>query len=1035
MGFLTARSIFRGKENTIKQIFTFLATFLILNIAFLIVKPSNVLAQGVQIGATMSATWQLDPEVTLTGKNAERARQLLYWVFSHPGVHTAPVLAQMWAVSRNIVYVFIVIVLVAFGIGLIISRRRGGLGPLYSGAGPTIFGFTIPGIFFKLGTILLYVTFSYLLILALIQTSEIIMRFFIENVGGKDLFNVIFSGAGNSDANYSSFIGYRDISLPNIEAARTSIGIINFSSLTYYVLSIILILRTIILWLMLVLSPFLALLMPFMLIRNVGWIWVGVFFQWLFYGPVVALFLAAVTKIWVAGIPYAFDFSRVNKPEGQIYRTAINILYGGPAQIVTAGNSANYIDTFAEYLISLIMLWAAMILPWLLLRIFRDYCCEAIATGNAALTGILDRIRQYPMPPAPASPVTPSTTAGMASELPFRQRIEDRIKEIKTTNVENIRNIQNENTSDLARSLDLAVNSLRDLSRLEMDHSMQNQAVESLRRLANPGQLGLSSEREKYSHIRQELKARAIKGDHLARAMLDAATDHKESIASQIMSEGSSGIVKPSSLPVFMATSSAASSSLNQSRISEIAKMSGLTESKTREILDKLPTSGTLSTSSVDNIISSLVLSVETIKDVLQAISDISTPPSEVIQKLIQNSNLSEPKIFEILSAFSQEALSDSSIISSVAQITNLDQGSIRNIFENIPNQEKDLGRIFSNLAVKSGLSRDKLMEVMSSVSSRVLTIPQISENIAQKSDLDVDKVREVVTHLSQSTVPVGQIISTIASVSKVTPDKAIEVISSLALAASSSASVVQTVVGKTSLSENKVREVLENLHTVQAPADEYISKIAQKSNISNDKVLEIISSVSSTAIDEPTIINQIAESLGVTADKVKQVISLSGARDIKKVPDQISLEDYEEVKKMWLKHYREAPIPISETIKTRTDWLTMEEKKLQNTLELLNSTDKKKKQQGLSQVAEILPFMLLGGFSQSEILTYLKAKYEAVKLVTAEKEAERRVKEEAKKEMEENSDENMVNVKKTESAEEEKKKELSAAKALDDIK
>lgn len=1026
MGFLTARGIFR--------VFLFLATFFILSISLLTVNTEKVFAQGSpQIGATMSAQWQLDPEVTLVGKNAERARQLLYWVFSHPGVHTAPVLAQMWAVSRNIVYVFIVIVLVAFGIGLIISRRRGGLGPLYSETGPTIFGFTIPGIFFKLGGILLYVTFSYLLILALIQTSEIVMRFFIENVGGKDLFNVIFSGAGNSDANYSSFIGYRDISLPNIEAAKTSIGIINFSSLTYYVLSIILILRTIILWLMLVLSPFLALLMPFMLIRNVGWIWVGVFFQWLFYGPVVALFLAAVTKIWVAGIPYSFDFSRVNKPEGQIYRTAINILYGGPAQTVTAGNSANYIDTFAEYLISLIMLWAAMILPWLLLRIFRDYCCEAIATGNASLTGILDRIRQYP-PPSPEAPVSPSTNVGMAAHLPFRQRIEERIQEIKTTNVENIRNIQNENTSDLARSLDLAVSSLRDLSRLEMDQISRGQAVESLKRISNPTGLSSQADREKFSNIRQELKARAIKGDNLARTMLDAATDHKESIASQIMSAGSSaGVVMGGrQLPVFMATSSASTSSLNQSRISEIAKMSGLTESKTREILEKLPSSGTLSASSVDNIISSLVLSVETIKEVLQAISDISTPPSEVIQKLTQSSNLSEPKIFEIFSAFSQEALSDSSIISSVAQITNLDEANIRNIFGNIPNQEKDLGRIFSNLAVKSGLSQDKLMEVMSSVSSHVLSVPQISENIAQKSDLDVDKVREVVTQLSQSTVPVGQIISTIAGVSKVSPEKTIEVISSLALAASSAASVVQTVVGKTSLSENKVREVLENLHTVQASANEFISTVAQKTNISNDKVLEIISSVSSSAIDEPTIINQIAESMGVTADKVKQVISLTGVKD-KKVPDNVSIEDYEEVKKMWLKHYREAPVPVSEVIKTRENWLALEEKKLLNIMNLLTSSDKKKKQQGLSQVAEILPFMLLGGFSETEILTYLKAKHEAVKLIEMEKAVESRVKEEAKKEIEENSEENMVTVKKTKSSIKEEEKELSAARTLDD--
>ncbi len=927
MGFLTARGIFRGKGKFFSRVFVFLATFFILNFSLLSLSTPKVSAQGIQIGATMSAQWQLDPEVTLVGKNAERARQLLYWVFSHPGVHTAPVLAQMWAVSRNIVYVFIVIVLVAFGIGLIISRRRGGLGPLYSGAGPTIFGFTIPGIFFKLGGILLYVTFSYLLILALIQTSEIVMRFFIENVGGKDLFNVIFSGAGNSDANYSSFIGYRDISLPNIEAATTSIAIINFSSLTYYVLSIILILRTIILWLMLVLSPFLALLMPFMLIRNIGWIWVGVFFQWLFYGPVVALFLAAVTKIWVAGIPYSFDFSRVNKPEGQVYRTAINILYGGPAQTVTAGNSANYIDTFAEYLISLIMLWAAMILPWLLLRIFRDYCCEAIATGNASLTGILDRIRQYP-PPSPESPVSPATSVGMAAQLPFRQRIDERIKEIKITNVENIRNIQNENTSDLARSLDLAVSSLRDLSRLEMDQISRGQAVESLRRISNPTGLSSSADREKYSNIRQELKTRAIKGDHLARAMLDAASDKNESIASQIMSSGSSGVVmggrslgaqgKPSAMPVFMPTSTAASSSLNQANVNEIARLSGLSEAKTREILEKLPTSGTLTPTTVSGIISSLVLSIDTIKDVLQAISDISIPPSQIV------------------------------------------------------------------------------------------------------------------TQLSQSAVPDSQIIFSIASASQVTPDKVLEVISSAALAASSSANVIQTIVGRTSLPENNIREVLEKLHTTHVFPNEYIATISHKTNLSSDKLLEIISAVGESALQEPSVINQIAASMGVTADKVKQVISLSDVKAVKKVPSSVSIEDYEEVKKMWLKHYREAPVPVSEVIKSRENWLTLEEKKLLNIMNLMTASDKKKKQQGLSQVAEILPFMLLGGFSETEILAYLKAKYEAVKLIEMEKAVESRAKEEAKKEIEENSEENMVTVKKTESGAKEEEQELSKSRTLD---
>src|SRR3989338_5827879 len=339
-----------------------------------------------------TAVWgDVDPIVTEVGKSADRARQLLWWVFQHPGIHTAPVLAQIWAIARNIVYVFVVLVIVAFGISLILGRRRGAIGPIFSGITSPVFGVNIPIIFFRIAGILIYVMFSYILIVALIQTSDIIMRFFIETVGGKDLFNIIFSGAGNTEANYITFVGYRDVNPLSLEMVNTSLLYVRLTSLTYNVMSTILVFRTILLWFMLIIAPFLALLMPFVFIRNTGWIWIGVFFQWLFYGPLMTLFLVSITKIWVLGIPYQFQFDgRVDTPKGQVYKTAINILYGGPAQVISPGNSANYVDTYAEYVISLVMLWAAIILPWLLLRIFRDYCCSAIAASNATLNGIFD---------------------------------------------------------------------------------------------------------------------------------------------------------------------------------------------------------------------------------------------------------------------------------------------------------------------------------------------------------------------------------------------------------------------------------------------------------------------------------------------------------------------------------------------------------------------------------------------------------------------------------------------------------------------
>ena len=123
-------------------------------------------------------------------------------------------------------------------------------------------------------------------------------------------------------------------------------------------------LRKIILWFLLFLSPFLAITMFFSFIKNTGWIWVRVFFQWVFYGPLLALFLGGLATIWKMGIPYVFDFSRAGSVQGYIYPTAINILLGGPGQTIGINNSVNLRDTFALYVVALLMLWVAILLPF-----------------------------------------------------------------------------------------------------------------------------------------------------------------------------------------------------------------------------------------------------------------------------------------------------------------------------------------------------------------------------------------------------------------------------------------------------------------------------------------------------------------------------------------------------------------------------------------------------------------------------------------------------------------------------------------------
>jgi hypothetical protein len=89
---------------------------------------------------------------------------------------------------------------------------------------------------------------------------------------------------------------------------------------------------------------------------------------------------------------------------------------------------------------------------------------------------------------------------------------------------------------------------------------------------------------------------------------------------------------------------------------------------------------------------------------------------------------------------------------------------------------------------------------------------------------------------------------------------------------------------------------------------------------------------------------------------------------------------------------------------------------KITETINLLVSQDPQNVKKGMGSVGTILPFLLIGGFSQTEVIAYLKAKLEAAKVVIAES---------SKKEDEENT--TLGEKQKTE----EKPKEMSAQEEL----
>ncbi|MDO8498119.1 MAG: hypothetical protein Q7S61_06280 [bacterium] len=785
--------------------------------------------------------WVYDQEVFNQGKADERARQFLYWVLTHPSIDDHPTLKNIWSFTRNIAYFFILLISVVMGIGIIIAQRQNFSTKI-----------EISPLVVKLLVGLLYITFSGAIVITIIQFSEILMKFFIETLGGKDLFNIYFTGV-SEEKNYIEWIGCRDLNIHVQEAANAEMFLLKVTNITYYIMGIMLLLRKILLWFLLFVSPFLALLMPFIFIRNTGWIWIGVFFQWVFYGPLFALFLGGLARIWKNGIPFPFNFSRVNQVIGYIYPTGINIGYGGPAQVWNDStkpvytNNGNYVDTFAEYIITLIMLWAVTFFPWWLLRIFRDYCCDGIYAMKNILLSMYDQMRGGPSPSGPGPVPTPSTTnTGSAMNIP---------KEIETPvhiKLETIEEIKKTQTEQITRSLNLSASKLTDIARFETNKQTQENVVRNINMLSNPMKAETPTERQKYMNIRTELYSRSVKEDK---------------IATQILS----------------ATST--------SRVEQLQKREEFLSTKTE------------------------------LKPVTHVISVKVQMPTQ--------------KVSSISSQMLRSVTNNTSIINAVSQTTHMPQQQVQTIVTSfIQHIQEAPTKIVESITKETGIEKEKVKQVVTNVATVLKMGTQVKDastvqNISQTTNIPIQQVRTILSSYTQHVHD--------------TP-----------------ANKVDTITKETGIEKEKVMQVVTHTDTILKTNRDLFKEVAQKENIKETEVEKVIHS-QMEIVAEPE-------------KHVEQSIS---------IPSTVSIEDYEEVKKMWTQQYEKGEVPVNENITTREQWVDQDTVFITNTLNKLLSPDDKIRNNGLDDLGYILPIFMINNLKGEELMVYLKAKLEAAKAVT----------------------------------------------------
>jgi len=506
-----------------KIIFVFLAFFII---GFVLITAVPTVNAQVSTSTGSPESWVQDDEVTFVGKSGARSGELLDWTlqnydWSHVSSGNSNPLSSFWAKIRNIVYAFFALFVLATAFVIIVSRGR---------------NITVMKFIPRFVLIILLVTFSYALVQFIYQINDAVQGFFLKssspgctNICQKDLLYVGFD--------YSSFEGFRLFGAQNDESAFISLLLVRLTAITYYVMVGILLLRKIILWFFIVISPIFPLLILYSPIRNTAKIWIGEFFRWLLYAPIFAIFLSGLVAIWSSSTNIPMQFNLGNT--AYVYPTAINILLGGPQQALTLQNSVNNKDTFALYVVALLMLWVVIILPFLLLQIFLDYLNNFSFGENAFIKQIIVGGSSFmnkvnPLPKPPTSPIPPLyQPTGMAKPLPYTTgKIE--IPEMKVAKADiqaQVANVRgNQATSEILNLANLSIPKMTDIAKYETSllsrdisrHEQVAKVHETLERIANPRQVALPAQRQHYSLMQEKLKQEARKGDPLAASILSA---------------------------------------------------------------------------------------------------------------------------------------------------------------------------------------------------------------------------------------------------------------------------------------------------------------------------------------------------------------------------------------------------------------------------------------------------------------------------------------------------------------------------------
>lgn len=905
-----------------------------------------------------------DPEVNFVGKSDARAVQFLNWTLQNyewacyvegdpdtvPGVRKCDndknPLIKFWVTIRNIVYALFALIILATAFILMATRGR---------------SLTLKRFIPRFIAVVLLVTLSYSLIQIIYTTVDIIQGFFLAKPpttpGGQREFissvDLLYVGW-----DYETFKGLRKVHPYFDESVFVNLLLARLTAVTYYAMTGILIIRKIILWFFIVLSPIFPILLLYYPVRNTAKIWIGEFFRWLLYAPLFTIFLSGLVSVWKSPrLPLIFDFSNVGS--SFTYPTATNVLLGGPGQVVTYDNNLNTPDTFALYVVALIMLWVVILLPFILLQIFLDYLNNFSFDDSPAMQKLINTSYMLlnKAPPVPVTPLTPPSAAGMAKQIPFNKfgaakslPISDEgpigaAKQIpiavpagtviQSQMSKPVSMAQAYVNAEILNATNISLPTIRDIASFERQIISNRESTniskthEALRGLANPANIQNEIERDRFTKLKERLVKESQTGNNVATSILSAANIvNNTSNVSQITTQNNKQ-VKNLRKSLTNISNPQSASSIDKERITQLHD-SLIKESEQGSTL------ATTILSAKENI---TVRELQNIKDQLTKESVMGNNTSTAV----------------LATSFTKEH-----------------ESVLKNVLTQI-----------ANPAAASSFDREKITQlhdslVKESEKGNTLATSILSTKETATSNEIHDMKEKLIEATLQGNQNAASILSTaITRIDSVSTQKVMQQLAN--------PGTITNVVTK-----EKFEKVKEKLTQAQQQGNQFATSMLSKmdavskeeTNLAtpvNTKEMETIKAQLLDAKEKGEPLATDMLNLFTTEGSIAEGVSVPGSNRIQTV----SVEDYQAVRKMWEDNYKGMDVPDDAT--NRMEWVKDEVKDIDNILSLLESNDNERVNEGMQQVGNVLPFLMLGGFSQSEIISYLKAKQEAGKTVIEE--------------------------------------------------